>query len=456
MRNLKRLFANMNYLNLFFAIFGSAMIAFGTAIHVDGEVADGGIIGIARLIEHFTDGKIEIWFSSLLINAFCYLLAWRLMNAKFIVNMGVGALSYSIFIAIFEPLKLNLGDYTLLAALVGMVFISIGTGLMLRYGSAPNGEFVLTSAISKRGDLDFGWYHFTQDFIIMLLFLPVTNTESVIYSLILMTITTPIVDFIVTVPKKGDIKRNVKKKKDKWLLILLTGLVLITLFAIVAIYLGKVYKADTEAIYEYNTENVVDVEMQEFEDGTIAYRPIDESKIKAGFVFYPGGQVEYTSYEPLLKKCAQEGIVCILIKMPQNLAIFGMNKGVNATKLFPEITDWYIGGHSLGGVMAASCASLHKDMFKGVILLGAYSITDISDFEVISIYGSEDGVLNRNKYNDNKNNLPDGCHYEINGGNHAYFGMYNKGKQENDGEAAISRVEQINQAAQLITTFILN
>ena len=454
MRTLKRLFANMNFLNLFFTILGSAIVALGTSIHADSGAADGGIIGLARLIEHFTDGKIEIWFSSLLINAFCYLLAWRLMDAKFILNMGVGTLTYSLFVAIFEPLRLNLGNYILLATLLGMIFIEVGTGLMLRYGSAPNGEHVLSMAISKKGDLDFGWIHFIKDFVIILLFLPITDIESVIYSLILMTLTTPIMDYIVTAPRKSGIKRNVSKKKGKWIVIVITGLALITLFIVSAIFLNNVYKADTEKIYAYNTEYIENVEKQEFEDDIIAYRPKDESKIKAGFLFYPGGQVEYTSYEPLLKKCAQEGIVCVVIKMPQNLAIFGMNKGVNATKLFPEITDWYIGGHSLGGAMAASCASLHKDMFKGVVLLGAYSITDISDFEVISIYGSKDGVLNQNKYNKYKDNLPDGCHYEIVGGNHSYFGMY--GEQKKDGQATISNAEQINQTAEQITTFILN
>ncbi len=452
MNKIKRLFSNINYFNLLFTILGSAIVAFGTAIHVDSGAADGGVIGIARLIEHFTDGKIEIWFSSLLINAFCYLLAWRLMDAKFILNMGVGTITYSIFVVLFEPLRLNLGEYMLLATFLGMLCIEVGTGLMLRYGSAPNGEHVLSMAISKKGDLDFGWLHFIKDFIIIILFLPITDIDSVIYSLILMTLTTPIMDYIVTAPKRGSIKKNVSGKKRRWAVIIITGLILIAVLSMTIIYLGQVYKADTEQIYAYNTEYINNVETQKLDDGVTAYVP--KSEIKAGFVFYPGGQVEYTSYEPLLKKCAQEGIVCIVVKMPQNLAIFGMNKGVNVIKHFPEIQDWYIGGHSLGGVMAASCASLHDDTFKGVILLGAYSITDISDFKVISIYGSEDGVLNRNKYNNNKDNLPANCHYEIEGGNHAYFGMY--GEQKKDGEATISNAEQINQTAELITDFIFN
>lgn len=452
MKTLKKLFANINYLNLFFTILGSAIVALGTAIHVDSGAADGGVIGIARIIEHFTDGKVEIWLSSLLINAFCYILAWRLMDARFIINMGVGTITYSLFVAIFEPISFDMSQYALLATLVGMILIELGTGLMLRYGSAPNGEHVLSMAIVKKGDLDFGWVHFIKEMIIILLFLPITSIESVIYSLILMTLTTPIMDYLVTAPKKESISHSVSKKKGKWIPILIVGLVLVIIMSASAIYLGDVYKADTEAIYAYNTQYITDVETKELEDGLTAYVPTGE--IKGGLVFYPGGKVEYNSYEPLLKACAEQGIVCISVRMPQNLAIFGINKGVGATEYFPEIENWYIGGHSLGGSMAASCAATHTDIFKGVILLGAYSTNDITDLEVLSIYGSEDGVMNQKKYKKNKDNLPENfTEYIIKGGNHAYFGMY--GKQNDDGKATITNAEQINQTAQIIVDFIL-
>ena len=452
MKALKRLFSNINYLNLFATIIGSAIVAFGTAIHVDSGAADGGVIGIARLIEHFTDGKIEIWLSSLLINAFCYLLAWRLMDAKFIINMGIGTLTYSLFVELLEPLNLDLSEYILLATLLGMIFIEIGTGLMLRYGSAPNGEHVLSAAIVRKGDFDFGWFSFIKDFIIILLFIPVTDIESVIYSLIFMTLTTPILDYMVTAPRKTSIKHNVSKKKGKWIPILITGFVIILIFSVTASFLGYVYKADTEAIYSYNNEFIDNVKEKELANGVVAYVP--QGEIKAGLVFYPGARVEHTSYEPLLNACAEEGIVCIVIKMPQNLAILGINKGVDVTKYFPNVTNWYIGGHSLGGSMAASCASNHSEIFKGVVLLGAYSTNDITDLEVLSIYGSEDGVMNKNKYNKNKDNLPDNfTEYVIKGGNHAYFGMY--GKQNGDGNATISNKAQINETAQIIVDFIL-
>ena len=94
--------------------------------------------------------------------------------------------------------------------------------------------------------------------------------------------------------------------------------------------------------------------------------------------------------------------------------------------------------------MAASYLADHVDEYEGLILLGSYSTADLSDtdLDVLSIYGSEDKVLNREKYDENKSNLPDDfSEVVIEGGCHAYFGMY--GAQDGDGTPTISNHEQI-------------
>lgn len=66
-------------------------------------------------------------------------------------------------------------------------------------------------------------------------------------------------------------------------------------------------------------------------------------------------------------------------------------------------------GHSLGDSMAASYLADNTNDYEGLILLGSYSTADLSgtDLSALSVYGSEDKVLNREKYNENKSNLPD-------------------------------------------------
>ena len=240
------------------------------------------------------------------------------------------------------------------------------------------------------------------------------------------------------------LKNNSKKKK----VIVITSLFLA--FAILigacAIYLSDYYRADMKAIEAFETINTV--EMQVLEDNTIVFEPEGAT---AGFIFYPGGKVEYTAYIPLMRALASEGIFCVLVEMPFQLAVLDMNAADGIQEQYPQIERWYIGGHSLGGSMAASYLSEHSDTYEGLILLGSYSVADLSDtgLEVLSIYGSEDMVLNHEKYEANKANLPvDFSEVIIDGGCHAYFGMY--GAQEGDGTPAITNEEQIHRTVEAI------
>ena len=216
-------------------------------------------------------------------------------------------------------------------------------------------------------------------------------------------------------------------------------LVLAIIAGIFTIYVGDYYRTDWDAVEAFGPMNSVSAERHD--DGTLVFRPENATK---GFVFYPGGKVEYTAYQPLMAACAQQGVLCILVEMPFNLAVLDINAAAGIQEQYPEIEKWYIGGHSLGGSMAASCLADHMDDYDGLILLGSYSTADLSetDLDVLSVYGSEDQVMNRAKYGENKSNLPDDfIEVVIEGGCHAYFGMY--GAQEGDGKPAISNEQQI-------------
>ena len=438
---------------MFFSILGSAIIAFGANIHANAEIPEGGIIGLCLMVENLTG--ISTAITNLVINAAFCLLAWRLMGTRYMMGVAVSATSFSLFYALFDATIPELPlftDYALLAAFLGAVFIEFGTGITLRYGAAPNGEHALAMALVKRGGLDFGWVNFLRDFVVIFASLCYADTYSVVYALLIMTITNPITEYIVKAPRKFKIKRDAETKIQKGLAPrLVISLVVIVMLIGATIYVNDYYHADQSAINNFEVQNVKEVLLDD-EGSMIAYVP--EGDVKAGLVFYPGGKVEYTSYAPLLKSCAEQGILCIVIKMPYNLAVFGINDGLDAIEYFPEIDNWYIGGHSLGGSMAANCAANHSDVFKGVVLLAAYSTTDLSELKILSIYGTNDQVLNKEKYN-KYSSYPSSIFTEhiIKGGNHAYFGMY--GEQEGDGEATIFHKQQIEETVQYIAEFII-
>lgn len=206
-------------------------------------------------------------------------------------------------------------------------------------------------------------------------------------------------------------------------------------------YLNHYYHATQKAKDAMRGTSAVQVEKTE-----TYYKFTGSEETDRGIIFYPGGKVEETAYAPLMEQLAEAGYQVYLMRMPFRLAVFDMDAADPVIEKEQDITHWYLMGHSLGGAMAASYAAKHTDEVSGLALLGAYSTADLTDsgISVLCIYGSEDGVLNRKKYEKYKKNLPDDyTEYVIDGGNHAGYGNY--GEQKGDGSALISEKEQKQQ-----------
>ena len=215
-------------------------------------------------------------------------------------------------------------------------------------------------------------------------------------------------------------------------------------------YMSDYYHADETALTAMTCQTD---DIRTEQDGNVLWLVPDDPT--AGLIFYPGGKVEHTAYAPLLRACAENGILCALVRMPGNLAVLDANAADGLQQAHPEVTKWYIAGHSLGGAMAANYAAAHSEDFEGIILLAAYSTKDLSQtsLRVLSVYGSEDGVLDRGSYAENRVNLPaDTTEVILEGGCHAQFGSY--GPQDGDGVPAITGDEQIRQTADKITAFV--
>lgn len=195
----------------------------------------------------------------------------------------------------------------------------------------------------------------------------------------------------------------------------------------------------------------------------IEINPTSNVYSKTGLVFYPGGFVDPHAYiEPLSKFVVTgKGHKVVIVKMPGNLAVLDGKQGAWIYDDFPDVLQWVIGGHSLGGVMACSVIDQYPDFFKGLVLMAAYpqGSNDLSKWTgpVLSLRGQYDGLVDSltlaskagllpapvwvNKIDD----YPHGkdsktVYYTIPGGNHSQFGDY--GIQKGDGAATISAEAQ--------------
>lgn len=239
------------------------------------------------------------------------------------------------------------------------------------------------------------------------------------------------------------------KKLKNTLIISTVITAVLAIAAGITVWLNDYYPADAAEINKaYQTGRII-----EYGDDIKAFEPSGD--ISYGFIFYPGAKIEYTAYEPLMNYLSDKGVLCLLVKMPFNLAVFGKNSALGLDGIYPEVEHWYIGGHSLGGAMASDFAA-ENNGFEGVVYLAAYPSNDISktDMRALSVYGTEDGILNMNKYEKSKSKLPsDFTEKIIEGGNHSGFGFY--GKQNGDGYAQMTSAEQSYITAEYIAEFIL-
>lgn len=148
-----------------------------------------------------------------------------------------------------------------------------------------------------------------------------------------------------------------------------------------------------------------------------------------GFIFYPGGRIDPKGYAPLLQSIAAEGYLVVVPEMPINMAVFDANVADEIIAAYPEISNWAIGGHSVGGSMAAQYTKTHPETIDGLVIWASFPANNanLSDAElpVTLIYGTQDPRVNDESVAARKQLLPANTTYvRIEGGDHHQFGAY--------------------------------
>jgi predicted esterase len=176
------------------------------------------------------------------------------------------------------------------------------------------------------------------------------------------------------------------------------------------------------------------------EAGVIVARPAQPNDTL--FVYYPGGRVPAQSYEFMARALAAKGITVAIPVMPLELAVLGADRASEVRSRLEasgvRISKFVVGGHSLGGAMAARYALNNR--VDGLVLMGAYSVDDLTGktFPVLNLAAERDGVAKLEEVRDGLSKLPAGTRVTmIPGGVHSFFGRY--GPQNGDGSPTTTR-----------------
>lgn len=185
---------------------GSLIQAVGICnIHAFSEVTEGGGLGLTLLIYHWTG--ISPAVTSLLLNAGCYLLGWRMLGKTFLAYSAVSVCCYSLCYSLLErfaPLWPGLIASPLWCALLGAVFVGVGAGLSVLGGGAPAADDALAMSLNKR----YGWniqnIYLVSDLTVLLVSLTYIPFRRIAYSLLTVILSGQIVGWIQRLEKKSE------------------------------------------------------------------------------------------------------------------------------------------------------------------------------------------------------------------------------------------------------------
>ena len=232
-----------------------------------------------------------------------------------------------------------------------------------------------------------------------------------------------------------------QKKPRRWLRIIALTVVLVIIVAVAGfvIWASDASQPSPRAMLALESDALVSVTI---EDGVVTFAPTS-AESDTGLIFYPGGKVDYRAYAEPLRAIAEAGYLVLVPEMPLNLAFFGSNAAADLIEANPEVDNWVLGGHSLGGTAAALYAANSAETIDGLAFWASYPASDLtgSNLDFVTLYASNDGLATVDDIDNARDLLPADAEWIlIEGGNHAQFGSY--GEQSGDLPPTISEAEQ--------------
>ena len=195
---------NIKPIRCIIAALCGAFVAFGLyQVHSLSGVTEGGVLGLNLLLEHWL--HISPSVTNFVATVLCYLLGWRLLGREFMIYsafaIGSFSLSYRIFEQ-FDRLWPQLAGYPLLAAILGAVFVGVGTGICIRAGAAICGDDALAMCISHLTKMEVQWAYLITDGIVLVLSLSYIPLSRLWYSVLTVVLSGQIIGFIQRIGAK--------------------------------------------------------------------------------------------------------------------------------------------------------------------------------------------------------------------------------------------------------------
>lgn len=178
-------------------ILGSAILAFGVYnFYYLNDITEGGVLGLLLLLKNLFN--IQPAIANIIIDIALLLVGYKFFGKKFFGYSVFASISFSVLYNIFEtmgPIVPQINNMFLSTILAGLS-VGIGVGIIVSAGCASGGDDALALVISKATSLNLGNVYMISDIFILVLSLSYLSAYDVFYSIIAVTISGRVIDFI--------------------------------------------------------------------------------------------------------------------------------------------------------------------------------------------------------------------------------------------------------------------
>lgn len=179
-------------------VLGTAITTFGIYnVHRQADITEGGILGLILLFNFWLGMSSSIL--SPLLDTLSYALGFKYLGKEFLKTSIFATICMAGFFRLWElfpPVLPSLAEYPLTAALVGGCFIGTGCGLVVRQGASCAGDDALALVISKITGCRISRAYLLTDVTVLVSSLSYIPAKRIVYSLITVTVSSFLIDFI--------------------------------------------------------------------------------------------------------------------------------------------------------------------------------------------------------------------------------------------------------------------
>lgn len=213
--------------NFLFIILGNLIFALGIAVFVipNGLIL-GGSTGLALSVQHFLG--IDITITVAIINIVTFLAGFFILGKKFAATTLISTFIFPIFLNYFKDIEKfkNITSDLLLASIFTALLVGTGVGIVLRVGASTGGLDIPAIILNKKKGIPIAVVLYAIDISILFSQMIFSNTEQILYGIIIVLITTMVInkvivygknDFMVTIisEKYLEISENIHNKIDR-------------------------------------------------------------------------------------------------------------------------------------------------------------------------------------------------------------------------------------------------